>query len=180
MAGGVKQRHHLKAMIFAGGFLIICITFMMWIKGQAAKQPVPTAKAISDVKSGEWQKYGTDEDGEHYFRFDESSRAFPDVFSVKTRLVYSQEGKERYIAQRQKAGLTLKDFDKLDSRTVLYGMNCLATKKELCVLEVFELTKDGATLDYAKAGSYKDWKHFGDGTMEDLLYRSVCVSEKTK
>ncbi len=180
MAGEIRKRHHLKAMIFAGGFLVICITFIMWLKDQAAQQPVPADAAINDVKSTEWKKYGTDQDGDHFFRFDESGKAFPDMFSVKTRLVYSEEGKKRYIEQRRQARLALKDFDKLGSRTVLYGINCVSKTKELCVLEVFELTQDGATLDYAKSGSYKDWKAISDGTIHDALYQIMCPGKKDK
>ncbi len=167
-------------MLFTGVFLIVCITFIMWLKDQADKQPVPTGTAINDVKSTDWKKYGTDADGDHYYRFDDSSKAFPDVLSVKTRLVYSEEGKKRYIEQRHQAQLTLKDFDKLTSRTVLYGVNCVSNTKEVCVLEVFELTQDGTTLDYAKSGSYKNWKPIGDGTIHDLLYQAVCPDKKTK
>ena len=178
MGGEIKQRHHLKAMIFTGIVLVVAIGFIMYLKEQAAKQPVPTERAIYDVKVTDWKMYGTNPDGEHFYRFDESGKAFPDIFSIKTRLVYSEDGKKRYIEGRQKARLTLKDFDKLDSRTVLYGLNCFSKTKELCILEVFELTKDGVTLDYAKSGSYKDWKQIGDGTIEDALYQLACPKKK--
>jgi hypothetical protein len=178
--GGIKQRHHLKAMIFSAVFLVVCISFIMWLKEQAAQQPVPTERAIHDAKITDWKKYGTDEYGDHFYRFDESGKAFPDIFSIKTRLVYSEEGKKRYIGERQKARITLKDFDKLRSRTVLYGINCVSKTRELCILEVFELTGDGATLDYAKSGSYKDWKTIGEGTIDEALYRVACPEKKDK
>jgi hypothetical protein len=180
MGGEIRQRHHLKAMLFTGVFLVVCIFFIMWLKEQAAQQPVPAERAISDAKTTDWKKYGTNEDGEHFYRFDESGKAFPDMFSVKTRLVYSEEGKKRYIEQRRQARLPLKDFDRLSSRTVLYGLNCVSKTKEVCILEVFELTAEGATLDYAKAGSYKDWKPIGDGTIEDALYKLMCPEKKEK
>jgi hypothetical protein len=180
MAGGIKQRHHMKAMMFTGVFLVICVFFIMWLKDQAAQQPVPTDRAVSDVRTTDWKKFGTDEDGDHYYRFDESGKAFPDVFSVKTRLVYSEAGRNRYIEERRQARLTVKDFDKVTSRTVLYGINCFAKTPELCILEVFELTKEGATLDYARAGSYKDWKHIGEGTIHEALFKVVCQDRKEK
>jgi hypothetical protein len=180
MGGAVKQRHHLKAIIFSAVFLVVCISFMMWLKEQAARQPMPTDRAIYDAKTTDWKKYGTDEYGEHFYRFDESGKAFPDIFSIKTRLVYSEEGKKRYIEERHQARLTLKDFDKLSSRTVLYGLNCVSKTKELCILEVFELTGDGAALDYAKAGSYKDWKAIPEGSTEEALYRVACPEKKDK
>jgi hypothetical protein len=180
MGGEIRKRHHLKAMIFSAVFLVVCISFIMWLKEQAAQQPVPTDRAIHDTKTTDWKKYGTDEYGEHFYRFDESGKAFPNIFSIKTRLVYSEEGKKRYIGERQQARLPLKDFDRLSSRTVLYGLNCFSKTKELCVLEVFELTEDGAALDYAKAGSYKDWKAIPEGSIQEALYRVACSEKKDK
>jgi hypothetical protein len=180
MGGGIRQRHHLKAMLFTGAALIICVGFIMWLKDQAARQPVPIDRAIYDAKTTDWKKFGTDHDGDHFYRFDQSGRAFPDIFSIKTRLVYSEEGKKRYIEERQQARLPLKDFDKLDSRTVLYGLNCFSKTKELCILEVFELTQEGGTLDYAKSGSYKNWKAIPEGTIHEALYRVACPEKKDK
>jgi hypothetical protein len=177
MGGAIKQRHHLKAMIFAGVFLIIAISFMMWLKDQAAQQPIPTT-AVNDAKGTEWKKFGTDQDGDHFYRFDESSKSFPDILSVKTRLVYSEEGKKGYIAKRQAAKLPIQGFDELDSRTVLYGLNCVSKRKEICVLEVFELTGEGKTLDYAKTGSYKQWNEIPPGTVYDELQRIICPEKK--
>jgi hypothetical protein len=177
MGGEIKHRHHMKAMIVTGLMLIVCVSFIMWLKGQADQQPVPAA-AINDVKSTEWRKFGTDQDGDHFYRFDESGKAFPDVPSVKTRLVYSEEGKKGYIAKRQQAQLPTQGFEKLASRTVLYGVNCVSKRKEICVLEIFELTEEGKTLDYAKAGSYKDWNDIPQGTVYDELQKIVCPEKK--
>ena len=74
----------MKAMIITIIFLAVAIGFVMMLKGQAEKQPIPTDRAVADVKSTDWKKYGTDEDGDHFFRFDGSSKAFPDILSVKT------------------------------------------------------------------------------------------------
>jgi hypothetical protein len=180
MGGEIKKRHHLKAMIFTGVVLVVSIGFIIWLKEQAARQPVPTDRAIYDAKTTDWKKYGTDQYGDHFFRFDESGRAFPDIFSIKTRLVYSEEGKKQYIEERRKARLNLKGFDELSSRTVLYGLNCFSKTKELCILEVFELTKEGITLDYAKSGSYKDWKQIGDSSIQDALYKVACPEKGSR
>jgi hypothetical protein len=177
MGGEVKQRHHVKAMALTGLVLIVSVCFIMWLKGQADQQPVPAA-AVSDVKSTEWKKFGTDTDGEHFYRFDASSKDFPDVLSVKTRLVYSEEGKRRYMEARRQAKLPTEGLEQLDSRTVLYGLNCVSKKKEICVLEIFELTKGGKTLDYAKSGSYKDWSVIPPGTVYDELQRVICPEKK--
>ncbi|MBP1734327.1 MAG: hypothetical protein H6Q53_614, partial [Deltaproteobacteria bacterium] len=60
------------------------------------------------------------------------------------------------------------------SRTVLYGLNCVSKTKEICVLEIFELAEDGKTLDYAKAGSYKQWSDIPPGSVYDELQRIIC------
>lgn len=179
MAGEVKQRHHMKAMIIAVIFLVVAIGFIMMLKGEAQKQPVPTDKAVADVKSMDWQKYGTDEDGDHYYKFDESSKAFPDVLSVKTKIIYNESGKKNYIEKRQKNSLSVAGFEKLHSRTVLYGLNCISEKGELVILEVFELTKDGKTLDYAKTGSYKNWTHIPPESVYAELHKIICPQKKS-
>jgi hypothetical protein len=178
MGGAVKQRHHIKAIIFTSLFLVVCIWFIMWLKEQSAKQPIPVSTAANGPKSTEWMRLGSDHYGDYSYRFDESGKPFPDVFSVKTRLVYSEEGKNRYFAERQQARLPIQGFEKLDTRTVLYGLNCLANTPELCILEIFEITKDGTVLDYAKAGSYKDWKQIAEGSIEDKLFRVACQGKK--
>jgi hypothetical protein len=178
MGGEIKQRHHLKAMLISGLVLIVVVFVIMSLKGQADKAPVP-ADAVSDVKSTQWTKFGSDPDGDHFYRFDASSKNFPDVLSVKTRLVYNEEGKKRYVEARRKAKLPAEGLEQqLDSRTVLYGLNCVSKQRELCVLEVFELTKDGKTLDYAKTGSYKDWSHIPPGTVYEELARIICPDRK--
>jgi hypothetical protein len=177
MGGEIRQRHHVKAMMLTGLVLIVSVFFIMWLKGQAEQQPVPTA-VVSDVKSTEWVRFGTDTDGDHFYRFDESSKNFPDVLSVKTRLVYSEEGKNRYVEARRKAKLPTQGLEQLDSRTVLYGLNCVSKTKEICVLEIFELTKEGKTLDYAKSGSYRDWSVIPEGTVYDELHRVICPEKK--
>ena len=168
----------MKAMIFSAVFIVVCIAFVMWLKGEAEQQPVPVSKGIEDVKSTDWKKYGTDPDGDHYYRFDASSKAFPDVLSVKTKIVYSESGKKHYIEKRQKNQLPVQGFEALHFRTVLYGLNCVSEKGELCILEVFELTKDGKTLDYAKAGSYKNWQHIPPESVYAELHRIICPEKK--
>ncbi len=180
MTEQVKTRHHLKAILFSAGFIVVCITFIMWLKGEAEKRPVPVAKGIEDVKSSDWKKFGIDRDGDYFYRFDESSKAFPDVLSVKTKLIYSDEGKKRYIANRQTSRMSVEGFESLHARTVLYGLNCISKKPELVVLEVFELTKDGKTLDYAKSGSYKNWSHIPPESVYMELHKMVCVEPAEK
>ena len=174
----VKQRHHIKAMIFSAVFIVACIAFVMWLKGEAEQQPVPISKGVEDAKSADWKKYGTDGEGDHYYRFDESSKAFPDVLSVKTKIIYSEAGKKNYIEKRRVNRLPVEGLEELHSRTVLYGLNCVSEKGELVVLEVFELTKDGKTLDYAKSGSYKNWTHIPPESVYAELHRVICPAQK--
>ncbi len=170
----------MKAMVISAIFLVVCISFIMWLKGQAAQKPIPVAAAVEDVKSADWKKYGIDVEGEHFFRFDASSKAFPDVLSVKTKTIYSEEGKKLYMEKRQMNKLPVQGLEELHSRTVLYGLNCISKQKEICVLEIFELTKEGKTLDYAKSGSYKNWNVIPPGTVYEELHRVICPERNEK
>jgi len=164
-------------MIISGLLLVVVIFFIMWLKAEADRQPVPVS-VIHDVKDIEWKKLGTDEEGDHFYRFDGPNKDFPDILSVKTRLVYSEEGRKGYIAKRQAANLPVQNLENLTSRTVLYGLNCVSKTREICVLEIFELTGDGKTLDYAKAGSYKQWNPIPPGSVYDDLQKIVCPEKK--
>lgn len=128
-------------------------------------------------ESNIWKHYGFDADGEHFYRFDDSSKDFPGITTVKTNLVYSESGKENYIEKRKNNNMSVESFDQLKSRTVLYGFNCVSEKAELVVLEVFELSREGKSLDYAKAGSHKNWTRIPPGSVYAELHKIVCANK---
>ncbi len=126
--------------------------------------------------ASEWTYVGSDADGSHYYWIE--SQPSPGVVRVWEHLVYSAGGRDLYRAKRLKFGMSVEGFDKVNHRNVLYEMNCFSEHGEYAVLEVLELTKDGKRLDYAKAGSYKDWQSVPEGSMLDKLSQAACPPKR--
>jgi hypothetical protein len=126
--------------------------------------------------AAEWTQYGSDTDGTHYYWVE--SQPSPGVVRVWDHLVYSAGGRALYMAKRQKAGMSVEGFDKVNHRNVVGEINCFSERAEYAVLEVLELTKDGKRLDYAKAGTYKDWQFIPEGSMLEKLSKTVCPEKR--
>lgn len=168
------HRHHGRAILITGLLVIFSALLVMWLRGEAERNPVP---AEFVVQKTDWTKYGSDEDGDHYYKMDTSGGS-PGIVSVWSQVVYNKNGKEKYIQKRQQLGFSTEQYDTFTHRNVLYEINCFSKKKELCIQEVFELTKDGKTLDYAKAGTYKDWTEIPPGTVFESLYTAACPAKQ--
>ncbi len=169
------QRHHMRAILGTGLLVIAAGLGIMWLMGEANRD-VPIPQEV--VKISEWEKYGSDEDGDHSFRRDDAGPLSPGIVRVWNRLVFNQSGKEKYIDLRRKAGLPVEKYDQLTRRDVLYEINCFSAKRELRIMEVIELTADGKTLDYAKAGSYKDWSDVPPGSIFEKLCSRICPERR--
>jgi hypothetical protein len=128
--------------------------------------------------AADWTSYGKDEDGDHFYKLDTSAKPSPGIVRVLTQVMFNAEGKARYIEKRKKYGFPTEGYDTLSHRNVLYELNCFSKKKEYSVQKVYELTADGKTLDYARAGTYKDWQETPPGSMLDKLSTIVCPQKR--
>jgi len=173
MPGENIQRHHGRAMLLSGLILIIAVFFIMWLKGQAEKSTIPTVV----VQTKDWKKYASDSDGDYYYKMD-AKESSPGIVRVWSQVVFNEQGKEKYLQKRQQSGFSIEGYKQLSHRSVLYELNCFSARKEICIQEVLELSKDGKTLDYAKAGTYKDWSDIPPGSVYETLYTTVCPEKK--
>lgn len=121
-----------------------------------------------------WTSYWSDKEGRHYYSKVDDTSTSPGVLRVWTRVDFSDEGKNLYLAKRNSVVMSLEGYDKLTRRNVLYELNCFSDRREFSTQEVFDLTADGKTLDYAKAGSYKDWQDVPPDSVLDELCKIVC------
>jgi hypothetical protein len=132
----------------------------------------------SAANAAGWVPYGKDEEGQHFYQLDTRKKASPGIVRVWTQVIFSPEGRAKYIEKRQKYKFPITGYEKLSHRTVLYELNCFSEKRENSVQEVFEVTTDKATLDYARAGTYKDWQEIPAGCMLDRLADIVCPERR--
>ncbi len=125
-----------------------------------------------------WTYYGTDKDGRHFYSKVEGTNTSPGVVLVWTRLDFSEEGKNLYLAKRNSVAMPLQGYEQVTRRNVLYELNCFSDRREFSTQEVFDLTAEGKTLDYAKAGSYKDWQDVPPDSVFDELCKIVCPPKR--
>ena len=140
-------------------------------EGPAGKDKVLPSYA---GRPGNWTYYGADKEGKHYYSKIEETTASPGIVRVWTRVDFSEEGKNLYLAKRNSVAMSLDGYGQLARRNILYELNCFSNRPEFSTQEVFDLTAEGKTLDYAKAGSYKDWQDVPPDSTLDKLCRIVC------
>jgi hypothetical protein len=129
--------------------------------------------------SGKWTFYGSDKEGKHLYQKVDQGQQSPGIVRVWDELMYSPEGRAAYMDKRKRHKHPVSGFESVAYRMVLYELNCFSERKEYVMLEVLEMDPAGKTLDYAKAGSYKDWHDIPDGSIVDLLHKSVCPTKRT-
>lgn len=126
-----------------------------------------------------WTFYGTDREGKHLYQKVEQGKQSPGIVKVWDELLYTPDGRAGYIEKRKRHKHHVEGFESLNHRMVLYELNCFSDRKEYLIAEVFEIDRLGKTLDYARAGSYKDWQDIPEGSVIDLLYSAVCPAKRT-
>src|SRR5690606_15308576 len=117
-------------------------------------------------------------EGTHSYVLDQHSDVSRGNIRAWSRLTYTQSGKNEYILKRKQVNIFVEGFDGLAWRDILYEFKCDKDPMEYAIIEVFEVDGHGKTLDYAKAGSSKDWEAVPQGTNIDKLARAVCPSIK--
>jgi len=122
----------------------------------------------------EWTYFGEDKEGRHYYSKAGENAKSPGIVSVWTRVDFNDEGKRLYLAKRNSISLPAEGYQQLTRRNVLYEFNCFSARREVSIQEVFDLTAEEKTLDYAKAGSYKDWQDVPPDSTLDRLCNIVC------
>lgn len=170
------MKDHLKAMLVSAVIVVVGLLALMWWKG--ADTVGKHAGVEGRRLSPNWTFYGSDGDGKHYYKSADNPDPSPGIVKVWTQVIYSEEGRRRYVEKRKLYKFDAAGYEGFSHRNVLYEINCFSKKKEICIQEVYELSKNGKTLDYAKAGTYKDWSDIPPGSVYDILYKTVCPEKR--
>ncbi|MBP7527783.1 MAG: hypothetical protein KA801_07655 [Syntrophorhabdaceae bacterium] len=126
-----------------------------------------------EQKSG-WQGLSIDAEGEHHCVVEKKADGNGEIVGVWDRLTYTREGRDNYIQKRRRNGMFLTGMETLAYRYILYDLKCAMQPKRYTIMKVFEVSGDGKTLDYGKAGSQKDWEDIPEGTIIDKLAKVAC------
>jgi len=124
-----------------------------------------------EEKTG-WQELTKDADGEHAYII-EKPQGSGEPVGAWDRLTYSEEGRKNYVVKRQRNGMFTTGMESLARRYTLYNIRCGAEPK-YAIIKVFEVSREGKTLDYGKTGSQKDWDGIPAGTIVDRLGKIAC------
>jgi len=124
---------------------------------------------------GDLRQYASDSDGYYYYAPGSSTKkTSPENKMIWGRLVYSEKGRNSYIDVRRQSGLFTEGLDNLHQRTILYEFSCGKDKTAYAVVEIFEVGKDGRTLDYGNTGKDREWGHAPSGSPMEKLAGLVC------
>jgi hypothetical protein len=181
MAGGNQFRGRMKWVLIVALLTGVLTFFAVRFLTKQAEGPVGKEGRIAPaflLAEADWTRYGSDKEGRHYYKKVDDAKSSPGIERVWTRVDFNEEGKDRYLAKRQSVGMATQSYEGFTRRYVFYELNCFSEKREYSTQEVFDLTGDGKTLDYAKAGSYKDWQDVPPDSTLDELCRIVCPPKK--
>ncbi len=181
MAEGSVFRGKIKWLVLLALFSFVVTFAVVRLLTKQAEGPSGEGKVLPAYagRPADWTYYGTDKEGRHFYSKVEGTNTSPGVVRVWTRLDFSDEGKNLYLAKRNSIAMSLQGYEQVTRRNVLYELNCFSDRREFSTQEVFDLTAEGKTLDYAKAGSYKDWQDVPPDSVLDELCRIVCPPKKT-
>jgi len=124
---------------------------------------------------GDVRQYASDSEGDYYYTENRTAeKSSPENIMIWSRLVYSQKGRDSYINKRKQNSLFTEGLEDLKQRNVLYEFKCSKDKTGYAVVEIFEVGKDGKTLDYGNAGKDRDWGDPPPGSPLEKLAGQVC------
>jgi len=178
----LRKRPSLSKVIMFGitiGVAVIVIGyFAMYFQRnkslEASKKGIfPKMPAVENI-----QKYTTDKDGEYYFSINYTAKKTSEEnIIVWSRLVYSQDGLNSYIRKRKHNGLFTEGIEQLEQRNVLYEFKCTKDKPEYTIHEIYEVGKDGKTLDYGKTDKDREWGYVPPGSHLESLSKVICAKK---
>jgi hypothetical protein len=176
MAEGSVFRGKIKWLVLLALFSFLVTFAAVRLLTKHAEGPSGEGKALPAYagRPANWTYYGTDKEGRHFYSKVEGTNKSPGIVRVWTRLDFSDEGKNLYLAKRNSIAMPLQGYEQLTRRNVLYELNCFSDRREFSTQEVFDLTAEEKTIDYAKAGSYKDWQDVPTDSVLDELCKIVC------
>lgn len=153
--------------------IVIAVIAIQLQQKRTLKASIEGTLPKMEEKTG-WQALATDGEGEHHYVIDKRLGDPGQVVGAWDRLTYSKEGRQKYILKRQRNGLFTTGMDTLASRFTLYDLKCGKKPRQYAIMKVFEVSEDGRTLDYGKAGSQKDWEDIPAETIVDRLAKIAC------
>ncbi len=85
---------------------------------KAGRRSIRTGRVLPayEGRPANWTYYATDKEGRHYYSKVEEATPSPGIERVWTRLDFSEEGKNLYLAKRNSISLSLEGYQQLSTQ----------------------------------------------------------------
>jgi hypothetical protein len=132
----------------------------------------------NDAAGSDWVYYGSGSSGDQYFYDRTSIRQVPEgVIRVWTKVVYSDEGRQRKINDYKKDGYAITGFELLSETQNLWFINCIEEKST--VTEGRHHASNGRVVDMYKADK-RIWGPAAPGSPVESLIKMVCEETRPR
>lgn len=128
---------------------------------------------VSPTLGSNWVEYGTD-NKDNVWSYDEDSVKHPrkNVVQVKSKIDFSNEGKEKYIQGKKDNKDPIKGYDKFLCYVFLSEINCLDLT--IRFLSTTDYDTSGEVLGSHSYDRPDDWVYIKPGSIMDGLREQVC------
>lgn len=131
-----------------------------------------------DARGSDWVYYGSGSYGDQYLYDRASIRHVSDgVVRVWTKVVYSDEGRQRKINDYKKDGYAPPGFELLSETQNLWLINC--NEEKFTITEGRHHASNGRVVDMYKADK-RIWGSAAPGSPAELLVKMVCEEAPAK
>ena len=121
--------------------------------------------------SEDWVEYGMSKGDILLFNKDRITHKTKDIVQVWTKLIYSNDGREKYIQHMKASRRSTKGLDKLSHTMVLYEIDC--KKKMYRTLSITNYDKDGIVL-FSHSSDKPNGEHIIPDSIFEALQKYVC------
>jgi hypothetical protein len=122
----------------------------------------------------DWKLLDETTDSRFYYDQSGAEPAGKGVFKIRTRVVYSDEGKAEALKMLQGN----KDFEKLAETRYKHDLDC--NKEQSKLLEARHLDQEGATIKSTDLSSSTEWEEIPPGSRMEMVQDKVCAPQPAK
>ena len=128
---------------------------------------------VTPVIGSDWIEYDRDDNGNVllYKKGNIENNGTKDIVRVWEKRVYSDKGREIYIQDKIKEGMSMKGYDKLSNSQDLYRIDC--KKQMMNLVSVFRYDKNGKVM-YSNYIEEPEWNYIIPNSLMDALRKKVC------
>ena len=128
---------------------------------------------VTPVIGSDWIEYDRDDNGNVllYKKGNIENNGTKDIVRVWEKRVYSDKGREIYIQDKIKEGMSMKGYDKLSNSQDLYRIDC--KKQMMNLVSVVRYDKNGKVM-YSNNIEEPEWNYIIPNSLMDALRKKVC------